>query len=225
MSQDNLIKNQDNSLGNIFSNELLNPTFDLSIDYSEIFIDDFINNDSLKEIPIIKTLVAFVKTGISINQLFFTKKMISFIKEFNSGDIHSEKLLDFKNKIENDSSFRNNAVEQIMVFNDRFIQLQQSKISAQLLISYVNGFISFEDYINLNIFLERLHPKAYKLMQSIENLNYSIDDTFEGDRDWETESILLSSGLGTEPGDFWSGFKLSVDGINLHKYGIKPLLK
>jgi hypothetical protein len=217
-------KNDKNSISNIFTNELFNPTMNLSIDYSEIFIDELLDNDAIKSIPIVKSIIGFIKTGFSINQLFFTKKILTFIKEFNSGDIQKEKHIAFQTKLNNNIKFRNQAIEQIMIFNDRFIQLQQSMICAQLFKNYVNETISYNDFLNLNIFLERLHPKVYKFMQSIEKFDFNIDEDFQDERNWDTEALLLSSGLGTEPSDWWSGFKLTQDGINLYKYGIKPLL-
>lgn len=215
--------NTRSSIADDLANELLNTSIDLSIDYSEIFIDGFVNNDALKEIPIVKTLVGIAKTGISINHLFFTKKVITFIKEFNSNTIDPENLQKFRHKVNSDTKYRNKVVEQIMIYNDRFLDLKQSQISAQLFRSYVNGFITYEEFNYLNIFLEKLHPKAYLFMRDLEQYNFKIiDDSANIPREWELEALITATGLGTEPGDFWHGFKLTNDGINLYKYGIKP---
>ncbi|WP_180904020.1 hypothetical protein, partial [Flavobacterium chungangense] len=92
----------DNSMSQQFTQELLNPNIDLATDYSEIYIDDLIQNETLKEIPIIKTVVGVIKTGISINKFFFAKKLLSFIREFNSGQIDAEKKDKFQKKINDD---------------------------------------------------------------------------------------------------------------------------
>lgn len=110
-------------LSNQFSKELLDPSIDLAQDFTEIFIDDLIDNETLKEIPFVKTVVGVIKTGISINQLWFAKKLLTFIKEFNSGHIDPEKLLNFRTKINNDKKYRQKVVEQIMVFNERFLEI------------------------------------------------------------------------------------------------------
>ncbi|MEO1653143.1 MAG: hypothetical protein AAFU64_06335, partial [Bacteroidota bacterium] len=51
------LKKEKSNVSKELFDELLNPSFDLSIDYSEIYIDDKIENEALKEIPIIKSVV------------------------------------------------------------------------------------------------------------------------------------------------------------------------
>ncbi|NPD47224.1 hypothetical protein [Lentimicrobium sp. S6] len=92
-------------ISNELVSELFNPTFDLSIDYSEIYIDDLIENETLKEIPIIKSIVGIVRTGIAINQFWFAKKLLTFISSFNDGSINQKKLERFRTKVQSDEKF------------------------------------------------------------------------------------------------------------------------
>lgn len=89
-----------------------------------------------------------------------------------------------------------------MVFVDRLIDVNKAKISAQLFTAYVNEYISYEDFISINICLEKLPPNSYPFFQELETLNYEIDHKFNGDRKWEDESLLVSSGLATETSDW-----------------------
>ena len=221
---ENLPVSSNNSLSQQFTDELLNPSADLAIDYSEIYIDDLIQNETLKEIPIIKTVVGVIKTGISINKFFFAKKLLSFIREFNSGQIDAEKKEKFQNKIKDDSQFRKKTTEQIMICLDRFNDVKKALILANLFKAYIEEKISYENFIFISISMERLHPHSYSFFATLEKVNYKIGHEFKGERDYDSESLLFSSGLAKEgPADWWSGFMLKEEGVLLYEFGIKPL--
>ncbi len=42
---------------------LKEPTFDLAQDYSELGLDSFLDNEIIKEIPVVKTIVGVIKGG------------------------------------------------------------------------------------------------------------------------------------------------------------------
>lgn len=211
------------SMDKEFTDELTNPTIDLSVDYSEIFIDDIIENEILKDIPIVKTIVGAVNVGRSINQLWFAKKILTFLKEFNSGDIEAEKLNEFKVRLSKEPKFRQKMTEQVMVFNERFIEITKSKISAQLLVSFVNQEISYEEFVNLNISLDRLHPDSYSFLRNLVEADYKVDKEKKGEKNFDAQSLLLSSGLARETSNWSHGFEVKPDGIKLFEHGIKKI--
>ena len=73
------------------SKALITNNFDNSLNYAEIGIDSFITDDVLKEIPLVKTVVGVVKSGLKVKEILFTKKILTFLKEFHSGDLSKEK--------------------------------------------------------------------------------------------------------------------------------------
>jgi hypothetical protein len=222
---ENLPETNNGSLSKQFTDEILNPSVDLAVDYSEMYIDDLIDNPALKEVPIVKSIVGVIKGGIAVNQFFFAKKLLTFIKEFNSGTIDPKKKEKFKERILTDDKFRKKVSENIMVFVDRFIEVNKAKISANLFKAYVEEKITYDQFISINISLEKLHPDAYRFLSSLESLNYEINQEYEGDRNWEAEALIQASGLSTEPGDWWHGFKLKEEGKLLFEMAIKPILK
>lgn len=222
----NLQNNSNVSLSQQFTEELFNPSIDLVIDYSEIFIDDLIQNETLKEVPIIKSVVGLINSGISINKFFFAKKLLSFIREFNTRQIAVEKKKEFQKKINDDSQFRKKATEQIMVCLDRFNDVKKALILANLFKAYIEENISYEKFVFISISMERLHPYSYSFFADLEKVNYKIGHEFKGERDDDAESLLFSSGLAKEgPADWWKGFMLKEEGILLNEFGIKPLIK
>lgn len=223
-NKENLPEANNSTLSKQFTDEILNPSVDLAIDYSEMYIDDIIDNPAINEVPIVKSVVGVIKGGIAINQFFFAKKLLTFIKEFNSGTIDPDKKEKFKAKIQSDEKFRKKVSEKVMVFIDRFIEVNKAKISANLFKAYVEEKITYDQFVSINISLERLHPDAYRFMTSLENLNYEINHEYKGDRDWKSEALITASGLSTETSDWWHGFRLKEEGRLLYKLALKPII-
>ena len=61
-------------------------------DYLELGIDSILENDSLKEIPIIKTFLSIGKITKNIRERNLIKNLVIFLNELNSGNIDKEKL-------------------------------------------------------------------------------------------------------------------------------------
>jgi hypothetical protein len=223
-NQNNLLNKNTTSLSSQFSKELLEPSIDLSVDYSEVFIDDLIEDGILKEIPIVKSVVGVIKAGISINQFWFAKKLLTFIREFNTGQIDSEKKIKFQEKINSDLKYRKKVTEQVMVFLDKYLEINKAKVSANLFKAFVEEKLTYDQFISISISLDRLHPESFKFFNEIEKLNYEINHEYEGERNWEAESLILSSGLATETSDWWHGFVLKKEGRLLYELAIKPIL-
>jgi hypothetical protein len=223
MSSSSLPAKFDVNLSRQFCNELLDPSIDLGVDYSEIFIDDLIDNEVLKNIPIIKTFVGAIKGGIAINQFFFAKKLLTFIATFNVG-LNPAKKLKFQEQINNDERFRKKVSEQVMVFIDRFLEITQAKISANLLKSFAEEKIDYPQLVSLNISLEKLHPDSYQFLSELALVGYAIDQNIPGDqRDLDNESLLQTSGLAAESSVWAAGFIVKKSGQLLYELGIKPL--
>lgn len=225
MNENQLPSNQPHSLSQQFSDELIAPGIDLAIDYSEIFIDDLIDNPGLKEIPLVKSVVGVVKGGIAINQFFFAKKRLAFIQAFNSGQIDPAKKAKFKQKIDTDAKYRKKVCEQVMVFVDRFIEFNKAKISANIFKAYVEERITYEQMVSLNIGLERLHPSSYTFLEKLSQEGFKVDeDTPPSDRDHDAEALLETSGLGTKHSVWSAGFKVTPEGQLLYNFGLRPLI-
>lgn len=67
-------------------------------------------------------------------------------------------------------------VENIMVFNDRFLEINKSKISAQLFKSYIEGNIDFNEFVSLNISLDKIHPDSYLFLKELEKNDYKVGE-------------------------------------------------
>ncbi|MDP4271983.1 MAG: hypothetical protein Q8909_17955 [Bacteroidota bacterium] len=221
-----LSKGQSANISQELFDQLLTPTLDLSIDYSEIYLDDLIDNDAIKEIPIIKTIVGVIKGSVSINQFWFAKKLLTFIREFNKKAIDIDKINKFKNKLKSDPQFGKRVAERLMVYIDRNIEINQTLIVANLFSAYIDEKIDFQQLNNIIITLDQLNPKAFYAFFDLAKIDFLINTSNYkdiGQRNHEMENFINNSGFGKETSVWFHGFELTDDGKLLFEYGIKPI--
>ena len=215
------------SLTDKLSKEIVNTSIDTSIDYAELTIDEILTSDTLKEIPIVKTLVSIAKIGINIKERFFVKKLLTFLRELHLQNIDTQKLEDFKGKFENEPKFRTKVTEQIMIYNDAFLNIEKSKILAKLFKSHIEGNFDWEYFNYLSVCLNNAHPKAFKFLEKLSTNNFIIPEEPEEreqlalERDGDSEALLYSCGIAYESSSWSSGFNVSELGKDLYLYGIK----
>lgn len=209
-----------------FLNEVTNPSIDLAVDYSELFIDDIIESGILKEVPIVKSIVGVISAGISINQFWFAKKILIFIREFNSGKVSEEKLNLFREKLNHDPKFGKKIAEKLMVAIERNTEITQTKVIANLFTAYIEGNITFEELSEIISTLDKLNPISFSAFFDFEKFGFRITSTNHEEvkpRNFEMENLITTSGFGLGLSPYFAGFDLTLNGYKLFKYGIKPL--
>ncbi|NPD47223.1 hypothetical protein [Lentimicrobium sp. S6] len=115
-----------------------------------------------------------------------------------------------------------------MIYIDRNVEIGKTIIISNLFKAYVNEKLSYSQFIQILTTLDGLNPKAYEGFLDLERFGHEItsnNHTSCGPRNFEYETLIISGGFATEPGDWFSGFKLTDDGEKLYKYGIKPIKK
>ncbi len=204
------------NLTDSFEKEIFNKTVDLSIDYGEIAIDIISTSEIIKEIPTVKSLYAFYNIGSSINSRYNIKKMLVFLSEFHSHNIENEKLEKFKEKINNDNKYRNELLETTLVLIEKFIDMEKSRILANLLKAHIEEKISWQQYQELSFILNQLNPSGYKIL--IRHFDKSVE--MKMSKQVEGEAYLLACGIGTI---FEDQLRINVAGRNLYCFGLKPI--
>ena len=198
----------------IVDNGLIDPTLDLTIDYAELALDEFINNSVIKEIPIVKTFVGLIKVGLNIKEIFFVKKMLTFLKEFHTGSIGEQNLMNFKNKFHIDRQYRSHVVEQITLMNERFISVEKSKIYANLFVAHVNELLDWNNFIVLSAILDNMNLNAIPALKVFgQRPDYSINlVAFDSLYFLQASGLVLRSNNGS--------YTLNSFGIYFYHYGI-----
>lgn len=200
-------------INQIISYEIKNKSLDLTIDYSELALDEILKDGILKEIPLVKSLVVFYNIYNSVVARYNVKKILTFFREFNSSIIQSDKLEKFKSKFSEDKNYQSKVIEVIVLLNERFIQTEKSKILAKLLISYIEEKISWDDFNDLCVVLDNIHPKGLCFLKKMAKENF-----YNHGRDQEGEALMFSCGIGHRHGSL---FIINDFGKKLYEYGLK----
>jgi len=203
---------EEKSIEKVVQNGLESPTMDLTIDYAELALDSFLDNDAIKEIPIVKSVIGIVKGGLKIREIHFAKKLLTFMKEFHSGNLDVAK----REKFQADSKFRNSVVEQIMILNDRFLEIEKSKILANLFSAHLNDKFDWEGFLSLSYCAERLNLTAIDFLKEMadeEKPFYRGYSQFD-----DNVAFLISAGIAQQWG---THLAVTTHGQYLYFYGIK----
>lgn len=204
-----------NRLTESFEKEIYDKTIDLETDYVELALDSVTDNEVLKEIPIVKTLVAFYNISSSFVARHNVKKILVFFKELHTKKIDPNKLANFKREFEKNPKHKEKVLETVLVLNEKFIEIENSKILANLFKAHIEEQISWIEFSHLSFILNNLHPAGHNFLEKMAKENW----TNHG-RDPEGEAFMHACGIGHR---FGTGFLITPYGRKLYELGIKPL--
>jgi hypothetical protein len=210
------MKEEEKSIIKPLENELLNPSLDLGIDYAEMGLDAILDNDVLKEIPIVKSAVGLMKIGISLKERHDLKKILVFLSEFQKCNIEENQLKEFKENFSTDTSYRSKVIETITLVNERFLDIRKSKVLANLVSAHVEGYLTWSELSDLSIVLNNIHPKGFDFLhQMSKEVNWANHG-----RDQDGEPLLMACGVGHRHGTKFSVRKMGQD---LYNFGVMKL--
>ncbi len=122
----------------------------------------------------------------------------------------------FKIKFNSDKAYQNRVTKTIILFNERFLQVEKSKILANLIIAHIEDQLNWEELFDISIILENIHPKGFDFLHGIsKEINWANQQSFD-----VKEVFLIACGAGYRTG---SRFYISHFGQKLYNFGIKPL--
>jgi len=185
------MNNSDSELENIVK-EGIKTNSDLAVDIFEITIDTFMEG-IVKELPIIKSLVAFYKGSLGIRESHFIKKILIFFKQLHSGTVSDSDLILFSKKFDEDSVYRKKVTNHIMILNDRFIEDQKSIYFANLLAAHIRSHISYDEFIEMSLILENSQLKVFNMLSELATSDEPFKEAHHLQKPYS--SMLLSSGL------------------------------
>ena len=131
-----------------------NDLTDLTKEGLEITFDAIINNDILKSIPVIGIIVATIRTSKNIINLFFLKKLVSFLKGVS--DIQPEKREAMIKKIDKSNKYRQKIGDFLLFqINHCDDDLKAFYLSIAFR-AVINEELSYEDFMRISNIINRL---------------------------------------------------------------------
>ncbi len=133
---------------------------DLAVDYSELALDNFIDNDVLSEIPIIKTILGIYKTGVGIKERFTLKKVAKFL--FRLNNISEKEKADFLYKLSLKESYRNEVFEKLLILLDRLDDMEKAEITGNLFKATIQGKMSVATFYKFASIVDKFYIEDFK---------------------------------------------------------------
>ena len=205
------------------SNEIISTSIDLSVDYAELSLDSFLETGILKEIPFVKSIYSIYKLGVGIKEFHFTKKFMTFLREFHSQTIADEKLNEFKQKFRDDRKYREKITETLIIYNDAFLQVEKSRILAKLFSAYIEGKFDWDHFNHLSVCLNVANPKIFSFLDELSKNDFQVPENKPEGMvlKLDMQAMVIASGLGYTSSVWSSGFKLSDLGKDLYNFGLR----
>lgn len=176
-----LARLQDNARPTICSD-----TFELISNVAEVGLDEILQNEFLKDIPIISTAVSIYKIGNNIHNAHLLKKYACFLDEFNRDSFENDSRDKYKQYFE--ESNRKRDIEYLLILLERYIEENKARRLAKIYEAYLDKGISWDDLRLFAETLDRFLPGDYEMLREKE--------TFQTLRGRETEVLLRLTGLG-----------------------------
>lgn len=136
---------EEKSLSSSFGKSLKESIADPVIDYLELGLDSVLEDGLLKDFPVASTVVALYKIGNSFKERHNLKKLYIFINEINKGIVSEEKLLEYRQKFENNEKYRNQEIEYLLVLLDRYVNYDKPQMLAKVYLAYLDGVIVWKE--------------------------------------------------------------------------------
>ncbi len=197
-----LDKKDEQKLGKSLIETIANSgTRDIAIDLAEIGVDRILQDlqdETLSQVPILKTLYSIAKTGLAIRDYFFLKKLFLFIAGFKDID---DKL---RKKLENDMAEPNSREElgeQILNSLERFDQITKAEALSKLFIAHLQDEINHQEFLRYSYALDKID------IQSIEILNEFYSSRLPREREYLLHNFVFVGLVSVYFGYFGEGIE------------------
>jgi len=117
-----------------------NHLFEAVLDNTEVIVDQFIDNEIVKEIPIFGTALKIIKGTLDIRDRMFGAKIAKFLTTLES--VSEETKEKIKEKVRKDPEEIKKVGEVILLTIDKLTDLEKSSFIAILFMAYIDGYIT-----------------------------------------------------------------------------------
>jgi len=149
-----------------FKKSLFQKIEDVGQEYLEFGIDAIFKR-GIRELPIVKSIVAGVKTVYIIHERNMIKNLAIFINELNDGSVNEIKKKEYQYKINTDSKFAEKELSRILILLHQYIDNEKAVILAKFFKAHINEEISWEEFCEFSEVLNRIFIQDIYLLNKI----------------------------------------------------------
>lgn len=126
---------------------------DLSLEIGETILDSILEEGILKDIPVFSIFWNLAKTGISIKDKLFAKKIYKFLTELqNISQIERE---NFISEVEESQDYEAKVGETLLLIIDKCDDMKKSSIMGKLFSAAIQRQISYIEFLKLSSIVNR----------------------------------------------------------------------
>ena len=148
-----------------FRDSVFSPLGDPASEILEVGIDTVFENDALKSIPIVNTVVGLCKVGVNLHERNLLRQTAIFINEVRDGTISSEKLEQHRAELEHDPEKAEKELGRVLIILGRQIDDFQSKVLGSFYRAFVRGAILWEKFCELAEANSRMFSDDYLILE------------------------------------------------------------
>lgn len=126
--------------------QMLDNIESISLDGIESLTDIILSNEIIEKIPIANVASAIIKTGEMIYNKNLLKQTTNFIESLNGQEVSKEKLEKYRKKILNDDKKQKAELERVLLYLNKNIDIEKSRLLAKFYVAYVNEEIKWEKF-------------------------------------------------------------------------------
>jgi hypothetical protein len=126
-------------------------------DFGEVALDSILDDDLVKEVPVIGTIVRLGKVSITIRDRFLVRKVLLFLEGLS--DVPQVQRKEFLRKIEDDDSFEKRVGETLIMLLDRCDHLDKPRLMSKLFSAYIKEEIDYDEFLRYSIAIDRAFIK------------------------------------------------------------------
>jgi hypothetical protein len=183
-------------LSNAFTETIKDTNLkDISVDISEVLVDNLLENGILKDIPIIGTILKLGKFSLNVKDHLFIKKIIYFISELK--EIPPKKRNEIISKIDNSREFRIKIGEKLLYIIDKCEDHIESEYNATFFKAFLNEKLTYSEFLRCSSILQNIFMEDFEYF-----VHYKIPEQkyYSGYNDWnecpsEITMNLINNGL------------------------------
>lgn len=157
---------EENALSISFFESIMDNALDCLTDAAELGLDAITEDETIKSIPIVSTVVSVLKIGKSIQERFTLKKFAAFLEEIRNGTFDKEKREKYYRKFQDNKRERNKELEYLLILIDRYLSTDKAIMLAKLYLAFLDDTIMWQELASYAEIIDRILPIDYGVLVS-----------------------------------------------------------